>query len=69
MSECSKSFEHKPFHHLVFAKLPLCDVALQYHTAGQTQGSVTVWCQLLTAQAGIEIKTPQTLTGKRQWKD
>jgi hypothetical protein len=69
MSECWKPYAQKPFHHLVFAKLLLCDAALQYHIAGQAATSGTVWCQLLTVWVGTELKTPQTLTGKRKWRD
>jgi hypothetical protein len=64
-----KTFEHKVFHYLVFANLPLSDAALQYRIAGQAGALLTLWCQLLTLQVGVEIKTPQTLTGKRKWCD
>jgi hypothetical protein len=30
---------------------------------------VTVWWQLLSLQARTELKTPQTMSGKRKWRD
>ena len=42
---------------------------VSYCPAGQAGASVAVCCQLLTVQAGTELKTPQMLNGKRKWCD
>ena len=41
----------------------------QYVSYCQPWASLSVWCQLLTAQVETELKTPQMLTGKREWCD